>query len=93
MQLLSTTASIHRLNKYHLKLINHFNNTKTIAEKIPYFLGFAFVVLNYQHYRDFLIQQSLTHPNSLSVNGVPLLIRAAEKPSVVEWGNFVQRKQ
>jgi hypothetical protein len=33
------------------------------------------------------------HPRSLSVNGVPLVMRAAEKPSVVEWGNFVQRKQ
>jgi membrane-associated HD superfamily phosphohydrolase len=51
------------------------------------------VILNYQHYRDFLINESLNHPSSLAINEASLIVRAAEKPSVVEWGNFVQRKQ
>jgi hypothetical protein len=89
----NTTAYLQKLNKYHLKLVNYFNATKNIAEKVPYFLGFAIVVLNYQHYRDFLIQESLLRQGSLTINGSHLIIRAAEKPSVVEWGNFVTRKQ
>jgi hypothetical protein len=76
-------ASLKKLNKYHLKLVNYFNAAKHISEKVPYFLGFAIVVLNYQHYRDFLIQESLTHPKNLSMNNSRLIIRAAEKPSVV----------
>lgn len=61
---------------------------------MPYFLGFAIVVFNYQIYRDFLIKDSIEQQGKLRVNDTnDLVIRAAEKPSVIEWNNFMQRKQ
>lgn len=61
---------------------------------MPYFLGFAFVVFNYQIYRDFLIKDAMEQQGKLRMNDTnDLVIRAAEKPSVIEWNNFMQRKQ
>lgn len=75
--------ALRKHNKYHLKLVNFFNTAKGFPEKVPYFIGFAIVVLNYQHYRDFLISESLNQPSALNLSEAQLLIRAAEKPSVV----------
>ena len=61
---------------------------------MPYFLGFAFVVFNYQIYRDFLIKDSIEQQGKLRMNDTnDLIMRAAEKASVIEWNNFMKRKQ
>jgi hypothetical protein len=91
---LFTKNSLKKLNKYHLRTVNYFNSANTLNEKLPYFLGFAIVVFNYQGYRDFLIKESIEQSSNLRMNDThTLVIRASEKPSVISWSNFVQRKQ
>ena len=76
------------LNDCEIILNKQFANDNSVLFNVTHFVGKAFISFQYQHYREYIIEEAERDPNFLNFNGVQLKVERAGNPRDVYWKNM-----
>lgn len=76
------------LNEEYISLCKKFALDDSAAFNLSHFTGKAFVSLQYQHFRDYLVQQYEKDPGFLNICGTDIKISKTNQPPDIYWYNM-----
>ena len=76
------------LNDCEIVLNKQFANDNSILFTLTHFVGSAFISFQYQHYREFILEQYEKDDEFLKFHGEYLKVEKASFPSDVYWKNI-----